>query len=139
MFKGLFDEPAFKILISLGSAASGLVSVATGDWSVAVFGVPFPVLVAGFAGALIAVAMMPPLARWYLPLGIGTGISAYTTSFGALLLDKLTPLGDTDDRVVAFIFGLVSYYFLALFFQDGRDIILGFIRARFGAKIGGGQ
>lgn len=134
VYRTLLDGFEFKTIAGIGSAASGAVSLATGDWSVAVFGVPFPVLVAGFAGALIAVAMMPPLSRWWAALAAGTGISAYTTSFFALMLDKFTSLGDSDDRVVAFLVGLLSYFLVSMMFRDGRDIIIGFLRARFGGE-----
>jgi hypothetical protein len=139
VYRTLLDDSAFKVAAGLTSAASGAVSLATGDWAVALFGIPFTVLVAGFAGALIAVAMMPPLNRWYISLGAGATISAYLTSFFALILDKYTSIGDTDDRAVAFFLGLMVYFLLSLFFQDGRDIILGWLRSKFGGPKGGIQ
>lgn len=128
----LIDTATFKTAALGSAAASGAASWISSDWALAIFGIPFSVLIAGFAGALIAVAVLPPISRWWISLGAGTGVSAYSTSLVMLSLNKYTELGTADARGVAFGIGLIAYFLLSLFFRDGREIILGWLRSKLG-------
>lgn len=59
-FAELMDPAAFKVAALASSAASGVASIATVDWTMGVFGVPLSVFLAGFAGALVSLSFLPP-------------------------------------------------------------------------------
>lgn len=113
---------------AVGSAASAVVSQLS--WTMQTFGVEFSVLMAGFAGALIALWFMPPTKRWYVALVIGTVTAAYVTPFGVGVLEKYTDLGLVNPRPVAFLIGVSAHFVGTLLFRDGRELF----RARLGLE-----
>lgn len=112
--------------VAVTAAVSGTVSQL--EWTVQTFGVTFSVLMAGFAGAMIALWLIPPTKRWYVTLTIGTVAAAYLTPFVA----KVS--GMDEQRAIAFLLGLCAHFLGTLFFHDGREIILGALRSRFGIE-----
>lgn len=127
---GIDQVTGFQLAVGMGSAASAAAS--SGDWAFSVIGVPFNVLMAGFAGALIALWFLPPVGRWWAALLVGTACAGYATPLLLQLLNYFTGLAIADGRGVAFFAGLSAQFFGTLFFRDGRDIVLGALKTRFG-------
>ena len=132
MIRPGFDEVTYKMALAAGTAFSATASAISGDWSLAMIGVPFSVLMAGFAGALIALWVMPPTASWWKALVIGTAFAGYGTPF------VMEFFGWTSSRSIAFFAGLAAQFLITLFFRDGRDIVLGALRAKFNITQNGG-
>lgn len=72
---------SLKIAAAGTAAASTAAAAASKTWAVAFFGVPPEVLFAGFAGAAIALAILPPMkpAKAFGAVVVGTLCAAYLT------------------------------------------------------------
>lgn len=92
---------------------AGIAAGVTVSWSLAVFGVPLPVVLAAFAGAMVALTFMQmqgPI-RALLSVASGTVGGAYLAPFaiklaGALLTPPVSAAIADADKPVAFLFGL---------------------------------
>lgn len=58
-------------------------SVATGDWSVYLFGVQLQILLAAFGGAVVSLSFLAVQRAWYITVGVGTVAGAYATPLAA--------------------------------------------------------
>lgn len=99
------DPAAQKALAAATSAATGTASWATADWSLAVFGVPLAVLLAAFAGAVVALTFLPPVVSFLRLIGqvvTGTVAAAYVTPLAGFLWAGVPHLP------VAFLIGLTA-------------------------------
>lgn len=107
------------------SLLSGGVAVSVGSLALEIFGVPLSVLLAGFAGAVVALAFLPPMTRWRLfaAVAIGTLCAAY----GVLLLAHLFGLPDKVHVGMAFFGGALGHSCLSFFFTNGPAILKGWL------------
>jgi hypothetical protein len=116
------DPAVQKVAAAATSAATGAASWWTADWSVAVFGVPLSVLLAAFAGAVVALTFLPPVLSFLQLVGrvvMGTVASAYVTPLAGFLWAGIPHLP------VAFLLGLAALAAIAkvpVFLDDLRTI-----------------
>jgi len=106
---------AFHACAFLVSASAGAASIITTDWSVAVFGVPLSVLLAGFAGSVSALSFLPPMpsrTRMFVAVGIGT----LTAGYGVRIAAKALAWGDDYLAPGAFFVGLLAHLALTWVF-----------------------
>lgn len=90
---------AVKIMASVGgSAVATGASIAVGDWSLAMFGVPLTVLLAAFGGSVLSLSFVQAQRAWYFTVGAGTMAGAYGTPLAAHALS----LSEIYYRGVAF-------------------------------------
>lgn len=131
-FTQLFDSAPFRVEAMVSSAVSGVVSVATTDWTMGIFGVPLSVLLAGFAGAALALSLLPTMTHRQMAIAIalGTAIGMY----GALIVTLLQPALAPAVAAVAFFLGLCGQFGASMFFKDGRDVVLAWIRRILGVS-----
>jgi hypothetical protein len=93
--------------LQVAAAVSGGASLVTASWSVDLFGVPVSVVLAGFAGALIALSFLPPyqtLKAAALAVAAGTVIAAFSEPLIAHYTDAPAKLS----QAIAFVTGLVA-------------------------------
>lgn len=112
MQKLLSLDPTMQIAAGATAAASTAASFATGDWSIAVFGVPLATVLAAFAGAVVSNTFMPSqgLMRMAWVLAAGTLVGAYLAPLVAkipqVFIPSVTQLPDTLEKPIAFLLGL---------------------------------
>lgn len=115
-----------KTAISL-SILSGSGSIAAGSLAIEIFGVSLSVLLAGFTGAVVALAFLPPMTRWRLfgAVAIGTLVAAYGTLLGAHIFGWPEKL----HVGIAFFSGALGHSILSFFYSsDARAIVMGWLR-----------
>lgn len=101
---------------AVGATASGAASILTASWSVDVFGVSVSTLLAGFAGALIALSFLPPYKTWRgmaAAVAAGTLIAAFSEPLIAHYLDAPAKL----HQAIAFLVGLAALSVIPLAFK----------------------
>jgi hypothetical protein len=106
-FSILSDHSLIQLAAAGGSVATGTASVLTASWSIDIFGVSVSVLLAGFAGALIALSFLPPYKTFkgmVAAVVAGTLIAAFTEPLIAHYSDAPAKLA----QGIAFITGLVA-------------------------------
>ena len=126
------DPAVQKIAAGMTSAATGAASWWTADWSIAVFGVPLAVLLASFAGAVVALTFLPPVASFMRLVGqivMGTVSAAYVTPLAAFMWAGVPHLP------VAFLIGLTALALIAKVPQI-LDGVLAFAHRRWGKGAG---
>lgn len=110
-----------KLAAAGTAAASTVASVATKSWAVSFFGVPPEVLFAGFAGAAIALAILPPMkpAKAFGAVLVGTLCAAYLTL--PIALNR----GWSSDyhNGLAFLLGAGGHVLLTWLLNKGPEIL----------------
>lgn len=91
-------------------------------------GVSFSLFFAGFSGAVIALAFLPPMQRWKMVFAVCVG--TLTAAYGILPVTELLNLKKVYPGI-AFAIGLVAYGLLTWLFKDGCRVL-----AR---RLGGGK
>ncbi len=106
-FHLLSDHSILQVAAAGGSVATGTASVLTSSWSMDIFGVSVSALLAGFAGALIALSFLPPYKTFkgmVAAVAAGTLIAAFTEPLIAHYTDAPAKLA----QGIAFLTGLVA-------------------------------
>lgn len=100
------EELIVKSVAVTASGFSGWLAFVVVDLPIAIFGVPFTFLFASFAGASIALALLPPMMRWKAFFAVIVG-----TVTGAWLVQPLTELVGFKAPYpgVAFLLGLLGH------------------------------
>jgi len=105
----LFDSASLQV----AAAASGGASLVTASWSMDFFGVSVSVLLAAFAGALVALSILPPyqtLKGAAVAVAAGTCIAAFTEP----LIAHYTEAPAKLSQAIAFLTGLVALSLIPL-------------------------
>lgn len=93
-----------KVSALVGGAVATAASVATGDWSVFIFGVQLPILLAAFGGSIVSLSFIAVQRAWWATIGAGTLAGAYATP---LVAHAVGFINDDLHRGVAFGIGLL--------------------------------
>ena len=111
------------------AGTSGIAAFATENWSLAIFGVPISVLLAGFAGALISLSFLPPdqKRKWWLTVIVSTIVAGYIQPLVAYYFNVPVNLA----LGLAFVLGLTVQVVIPLVLQHLPDFIK--------RKMGGGE
>lgn len=114
----VIGDVTFKSTSSALATTSGVASAATTGIVADVFGVPLSVLLAGFAGAVVALSFLPPLPdKWksFTAVAVGTLVASYGVQVGAWYFKWPAEL----NAPAAFFIGLLAHLFLTLVFTKG--------------------
>lgn len=118
--------------VSTKAAAAGLVSggasLASIDFSVAMFGVPASVILAAFSGAALALSMLPPMTRRQMAIAVLMGLSVGT--YGSLLAITLRDWPAHIMPAVGFFLGLGAQVGVSMLFKDVRGLAMDWIRKK---------
>ena len=120
---GMTDSFVPKIVSGL---ALGATSLATADWSMAIFGVPVSALLAAAGGSLIALSAMSEMTtrRVVAVVLIGFMIGIY----GSQLLVWKFGADRSMLAPIAFFVALLGHAGMMLVFKEGRDLALAWAR-----------
>lgn len=125
------DVVAYKTAAALASVASA-VGAREADWSTVWFGVPLPVLLMAFAGAALALSLLPPMKKSQMVASVLLG-----AAFGVFMPQLIVtwqPGLQPALTAAAFFCGLCGKLGASMIFEDGRTLVIGWIKS----KIGGG-
>lgn len=126
-------EISNTLMLKVASVAtgttSGLAAFATENWSLAIFGVPISVLLAGFAGAMVSLSFLPPEQKhkWWVIVTVSTIIAGYSQPLAAYYFNVPTHLA----LGLAFFLGLTVQVVIPLVLKHLPDFIK--------RKMGGGE
>lgn len=120
---------ALKAVAATGGVGfSGWLAWLTTDLPLAVFGVPFAFLLAGFAGSLLALGVSQPLPRWKMVVAVLSG----TLAAAWLVLPATELLGLTKPYPgYAFVLGLVAHSVITLVVSKGPAWVERLIEGRY--------
>lgn len=123
------DVIAFKTAAVITAAASAAVA-READWATEWFGAPLPVLLMAFAGAALALSLLPKTStkQWAVAVALGTAIGVFLPQIVIAIYPSLKPAL----TAAAFFAGLVGKLAATMIFEDGRALIIGWIKSRFG-------
>lgn len=117
-------EQALWLCVSAVSAALAWLTAAL---PLALFGVSFAFVFAGFSGAVLALAFLPPMPRSKMFVAVFVGTLA--AAWGVLPVTEMLTLSELYPGI-SFAIGLLAYGAFSWFFKSGGDAL-----AR---RIGGG-
>ena len=114
------------------AATSAAASSVTQNWSIEYFGVPLSVILAGFAGAVVALAFLQtmPRAKMFATVFAGT----LTAGYGVKLVAHILGWGPGLLVGLAFVLGLLAHVTLTWFFNSGPKWLADLIAAQWGKK-----
>jgi hypothetical protein len=118
----MLENPlALKMAAAAASAGSAVASVASTHWAIQFFGVPAEVLFAGFAGSVIALAVLQPMPRGKMLAAVATG--TLTAAYCTLPLALWRGWGAEYHFGIAFGLGVIAHAALTWIVTKGPEIL----------------
>ena len=111
--------------LAVASVASGASSL-IGPEVLPVFGVPLGVVLAGFAGATLALSLLPKMSlkRALIAVALGTFAAAFGTPvFAALTVSAIPSMAGIPHQPAAFFIGLGAQLALSWLFKRAPEIL----------------